>query len=89
MIEPKRKHTAMVIGIAIATIVGFVQGGKMDASSQSDFIALVIAFLMIIGLFGAIGYFIDSFLHKKHSKDYESHITQKQFDYGEYQNVEE
>lgn len=81
MLEPKQKHTAMVVGIAIAVAVGLIQGSKMKATSQSDFLALVIAFLIIVGIFGSIGYTIDTFIHKKHKKEYDSFVTQKQFNY--------
>lgn len=72
----------MVIGIAISVAVGLFQGTKMEASSQSDFFALVIAFLIIVGIFGSIGYVLDSIIHKKHKKEYSSFITQKQFNYS-------
>ena len=81
MLEPKRKHTSMVVGIAIAVALGLFQGTKMEASSQSDFFALVIAFLIIVGIFGTIGYLIDRFVHKKHKKEYTSFVIQKQFNY--------
>lgn len=63
--EPKRKHYGLVIGVAVAVLFGLFRGTKMTANSESDFIALVIAFLIILLVCAGIGYAIDHTLHRR------------------------
>lgn len=75
--EPKRKHYGLVTGVAIAVLLGLFRGTRMQASSQSDFLALLIAFLIILGVCGGIGFFIDSKLHERNKHHHYSQLAQE------------
>lgn len=81
MLEPKRKHLTLVIGTGIAVTLGIIKGSTMEATTQSDVMALIIAFIIILGILGISGYFIDQFIYKKQKQNYKLFIAQSQYNY--------
>lgn len=74
--EPEKKHYGLVGGVAIAVLLGLIRGTRMQAESRSDFIALLIAFAIIVAVFGGIGFAIDTYLNRRNKKLHRTIVEQ-------------
>ena len=60
--------------------VGFAKGAQQEVLVQSDYMALVIAFLIVLAIFAGIGFFVDSAIYKFRKKKFEDYSTSADFE---------